>query len=593
MRLVGRVENKPRTLRANFCVALKKSINRKTVALYNTRLRDWAKEKDTTNVALVLDEMKAAGIRPNSPTYSVLIPLYAKLNDAHRVLALHEEMKQVNYRPCGLVYSTLIAVYAKDRQVEQAYRLYQKMRHHAHVPGLEPVNLLLHAMVGQPSVSLFSRAIAIFRQMMQTNVKPDEFTFTSLLRLYESLRARKESTNDDPRAASAVCALYDKLFTGSCVPNIAVFESLFNICAERGDLSSALGMRTKMQEANISPNLSIYNALIRLYCSKDSHNTHYTRDSSDSDENGSTQRQHVTSAAQLLDEMREARLLPNAASFLPLITCYARLGNVTEARGYFDRMLSECPNTDLDSPEVAACYSALLRAYASVADLSNAQSVFDQMKASLANLPDSARSPSLQQAYVTAYDTMLDLLAKSGHLTRALALFEELVAVWGPQAPSDVTYTLLIQALAHAREGALAEARFAEMQARGVRPNLWTYNVLIQAFANDNEREKVSRLRAEMTANGIVPDAVFYTTLIGLSAKRNAVEEVVQYLAEMKQAGLQPNGVTYHILMALYTRLGDRDAVIALWNEMRLQGFDPFNYVVEPSTDTHTRSSFE
>ena len=68
-----------------------------------------------------------------------------------------------------------------------------------------------------------------------------------------------------------------------------------------------------------------------------------------------------------------------------------------------------------------------------------------------------------------------------------------------------------------------------------------TFNALISACANDDNTVKALLLLAEMQRKGLEPDVITYIAPINACAKGDYAEKTLRLLDEMQRKGLEPN----------------------------------------------------
>ncbi|XP_031376291.1 pentatricopeptide repeat-containing protein At4g04790, mitochondrial [Punica granatum] len=88
-----------------------------TATIYNTVMAGFFREKNVSGAKMVLRQMEAAGLKPDSQTFSYLI---SNSDSEEDIVKYYEEMKQGGVQPTKQVYLSLISAYAACGQFEMA-----------------------------------------------------------------------------------------------------------------------------------------------------------------------------------------------------------------------------------------------------------------------------------------------------------------------------------------------------------------------------------------------------------------------------------------------------------------------------------------
>ena len=85
---------------------------------------------------------------------------------------------------------------------------------------------------------------------------------------------------------------------------------------------------------------------------------------------------------------------------------------------------------------------------------------------------------------------------------------------------------------------------FAEMQQKGLQPDLITYSTVISACGNGGDAERALQLFVEMQQKGLQPDVITYTAVISACGKGLLAKSALQVLEDAAE-GFRPNLTTY------------------------------------------------
>jgi pentatricopeptide repeat domain-containing protein 1 len=115
-----------------------------------------------------------------------------------------------------------------------------------------------------------------------------------------------------------------------------------------------------------------------------------------------------------------------------------------------------------------------------------------------------------------------------------------------------------------------------EMQAEGVKPNVFTYSALVTAYEKGGQWERAERAIEEMqAAAGLQPNQTTYSSLISAYASGGEWQRAEAALDAMQEAGVEANVVTYSALISAYEKGGQWARADAAFGEMQTAGLTP------------------
>ncbi|CAB1101619.1 unnamed protein product [Ectocarpus sp. CCAP 1310/34] len=145
--------------------------------------------------------------------------------------------------------------------------------------------------------------------------------------------------------------------------------------------------------------------------------------------------------------------------------------------------------------------------------------------------------------------------------------------------PDVVTYNSLINVLRWGgqRDRALEilDGMNAKGGAGGVRPDVITYNSAIAACASGGEWKKASQLIGEMRRKGLKPDRYSYTSAIHACSKAGNPEEALRLLRAMEASNVVPDVIAMTACMDALAAGGKWSEAITILDEMRSKGVTP------------------
>eukprot|EP00928_Gymnodinium_smaydae_P005179 TRINITY_DN11784_c0_g1_i1.p1 TRINITY_DN11784_c0_g1~~TRINITY_DN11784_c0_g1_i1.p1 ORF type:complete len:1141 (-),score=278.76 TRINITY_DN11784_c0_g1_i1:74-3049(-) len=314
---------------------------------YNELLLALANDEKSQNRAMVwstVDEMRAAGIRPNRVTCSILLkalkPTSSHL-DIQRSMELTDSMDEpmdevllssvmeacVRVKKVDLLTQRLNKIKANDykvevssahafgslikacgyaRDVEGAWHWWREMRARHAKPTAITIGCMVEAVVGNGDVDGGYELI--------TSLLEDE-DCKSLINaiIYGSVLKGYNRSNRPER----VFALFDEMVARGIEPAHATFNVVIDACARNGRMERVSGFLADMKARGFSPNLITYSTLIKGYCN----------------------RGDLTAALKILEELNSAKdVRPDDIVFNTMLDGCANAGLVTEGEAVFRQM---------------------------------------------------------------------------------------------------------------------------------------------------------------------------------------------------------------------------------------------------------------
>jgi pentatricopeptide repeat protein len=197
-----------------------------SIVTFNTLLDACARSGDLARIPGLLESMAAQGLEPNLITYGIVIKGYCQENKLKEALAVWESMVcSTKYRPDEIMYNTILDGCARKGMYERGMALLDDMQQ----AGIQPTNFTLSVLVKLASranmldrafelaqeiskkykfhlnVHVFNnliqacvngeslpRAFEVLEQMVRERVRPDNRTYTLLIRACIAAREGKD-----------------------------------------------------------------------------------------------------------------------------------------------------------------------------------------------------------------------------------------------------------------------------------------------------------------------------------------------------------------------------------------------------------------
>ncbi|KAL3694877.1 hypothetical protein R1sor_008528 [Riccia sorocarpa] len=374
-------------------------------------------------------------------------------------------------------------------------------------------------------------AFAAFRSMEGAGVKPDMYTYRTLIDAC--------AHQGDAARASAV---FKEIIRSGNKPNVYVYNSLMNVHA--GDTDTVWQIYEDMRRLGLEPDLTTYNIMLKS-CSV-SKSAERAKTLYRDIENGAaatglkldvftyTTAIHIFGEARMWDlalkvkeDMLASRVTPNVITWTALIGACANVGMVEQAFKIFSEMLA------------SGC-------------LPNAQT----------------------------YNMLINACCEANQHDRAFQLFKE----WKEtgkircyrEKEEGVRPLVEIGELFFPEEGCSeVVVNEAERPTRSCqsKPNLVTYNTLMKAC--NQEPKSVKEIMDNIVAAGLTPDRTSWSTLIDVYGSKGFLREAINAFDCMKKAGITPDLVAYTSIIKACVEAKDADLAFRYLRELKEVGLRP------------------
>ncbi|KAF4356965.1 hypothetical protein F8388_015941 [Cannabis sativa] len=141
--------------------------------------------------------------------------------------------------------------------------------------------------------------------------------------------------------------------------------------------------------------------------------------------------------------------------------------------------------------------------------------------------------------------------------------------------PNVFTCNILVKALCHKNDLESALKVLDEMPSLGLVPNVVTYTTIIGGYAMRGDMVGAKRTFIEILDRGWLPDATTYTILMDGYAKQGRLADAIKVMDEMDENGVHPNEVTYGVMIRAYCKENKSGEALNLIGDMLNGNFIP------------------
>ncbi|KAM0042752.1 putative tetratricopeptide-like helical domain superfamily, DYW domain-containing protein [Helianthus debilis subsp. tardiflorus] len=447
----------------------------------------------------VLDLIDQGVLEPDGKLYNQLLNKCTQLGKIKEGKLVHNHFLRSRFKHYMVIQNTALNMYAKCGCLDDARQVFDKM------PVKDMVTWT--AMItGYSQNEKPEEALVLFPEMLRAEMKPNHFTFSSLLKAAGARTDEREGEqihgfclkygyDSNVYVGSALVELYCRyermneahfVFDGLVDKNEVSWNSLIAAHARKSEGDKALRVFQRMQRHDFKPTHFTYSSIFSACASTGSL------------EQGTWIHAHMLKSGlkliafignTLLDMYAKSgsfddairvfdRLVkPDVVSWNSMLTAYAQHGLGEKTLDHFEKM----KKTGIEPNSVT--FLCVLTACSHGGLLDKGQYYFELMKKSNIE-PD-----------VSHYVTMVDLLGRAGQLDRALNFIEEL-----PIEPTSAIWGALLGACRMHKNmelGAYAAERVFELDPYDSGPHILLYNIYASA-GKWNEASKVRKFMKEI-----------------------------------------------------------------------------------------------
>lgn len=311
--------------------------------------------RDLSGAMRVMDAMERHGVRADSVTYSELIKCCVARGGVEQGKLVRKHVFSNGHRPTMFLVNILINMYVKFDLLDEAWKLFDQMPERNVVSWTTMISAYCNAM-------LHERALGILVLMLREGIRPNMFTYSSVLRACAGLWN--------------LIQLHCSLIKAGLESDVFVRSALIDSYSKIGELQNALGVFNEMATGD----LVVWNSII----------------------GGFAQNSNGDEALNLFKSMKRAGFPSHQATLTSVLRACTGLSLLELGRQVHVHVLKFDRDLILNN--------ALLDMYCKCGSVADAKTVFSRML----------------EKDVISWSTMIAGLAQNGFSQEALRLFESM-----------------------------------------------------------------------------------------------------------------------------------------------------------------------
>ncbi|KAJ7524559.1 hypothetical protein O6H91_17G011300 [Diphasiastrum complanatum] len=436
----------------------------------------------------LFQQMQETGLAPDKVLFVVVLKACARLAALEQGKQLHLDIIKRGFQSDVIIGSTLVDMYSKCGCTEDARELFNSMSERNAVSW--------NAMIaGYAQNGLGKEALALYEQMKQEGMQPDNVTFVLLLKACASLAALEQGKQ-----------LHSDIIKRGFQSDVIVGSTLVDMYAKCGCTEDAREVFNNMSERDVVS----WTAMIAGYA-----------------QNGLGKE-----ALALYEQMKQEGVQPDTVTFVLLLKACASLAVLEQGK----RLHSDITKRGFQSDVIVG--NTLVDMYAKCGCTEYAHELLNNMS----------------ERNVFSWTAMIAGYAQNGLGKDALALFEQMQREG--TKPNEITYLCVLSACAHSR--LVDEGRYAfdaMCKDHGVTPTREHYACMVDLLGRAGCLADAELFINQMP---IQPDSVVWMTLLA-AARNHGHVEIGRRAFDRVVKLEPKNAAPYVLLSNIYAVAGRKD----------------------------------
>ncbi|KAF9426829.1 hypothetical protein BGZ94_005952 [Podila epigama] len=521
-----------------------------SLAFYTTAIHRFGRQQEFDLMDMTLERMVRQGLEPSIEVYSAIIDAHSKGGNLREAQRRYQDVLAAGLTPTDTIFGPMVEAVGKMGDYDMTKQLVDQMNASGVPSNQFTLSALLQTVPNDPSksVELFKElskqiqpnainynilirifqantdldgAFRVFRAMILDRVKPDQYTFSTILSLF----AARGDTQGAEDFWSEMVSIH------KVTPNCYSYASMMQAYCVAEDMLSAQTVYREMIQAGILPNEVIFGTLLSAYA----------------------RRGDLTQMLSIYDAMRAEGLKPNSYIYSNLLYGLVKDGDMGAAMRLYQNMEEDGLGRNV------MALTIIMKGYADNGNIKEAREIYTRMI-------DSGLSPNFM-----TYATLMNAYIKRGERTQARLFLNKII-----RAPDFVNINDEdLDVVNTNKNDQLAEAEAAQRERVGTRgsdrsDDLWEKEEM-QGMGPIVDVGHLSRIGTE--GKPLKPPAqprplIAFTPLMDAYAKEGDFKATKRIFELIQSRHMRPNTVTLTILMDGFRRAGKVEGVLEVWQQL-------------------------
>ncbi|XWS23615.1 hypothetical protein CRYUN_Cryun28dG0030100 [Craigia yunnanensis] len=423
----------------------------------------------------------------------------------------------------NFVLSKLITLSSELDSLDYSFKIFKKSQN----PSRISYNTMIKCFIGKSHKA----TLLVYNQMKALKITPNGYTFSFLLRCFESFEALKDGMvihgdvlktglGSNIFVQNVLLDFYAKcsgnlgfalrVFEEMLEKDVVSWNSMIGALMARGEIESAIGLFELMPERNVVTWNSVLSGLSKAG--------------------------NMSLASSVFERMPER----NEIVWNSMISGYLKVGNLEAARSIFNQM----------PQKTVVTWTALISGYVTIGDIKSARSVFDQMPV----------------RNVVSWNAMIAGYVHSHMFDEAISVFHEML-IDGKYKPDQTTLVSVLSACSHL--GSLEHGKWIHSYSKKNKLDLFVPlgNALIDMFAKCGDVENAKAVFEKMANKCIIT----WTSMVSGLAFNGQCKEALDLFDRMCLQKIKPDDIIFITVLSACTHGGLVEEGKRVFDQMVLQ----------------------
>ncbi|GLT25727.1 hypothetical protein SLA2020_008370 [Shorea laevis] len=491
-------------------------IHHPNVFMWNTMMRGYSRSHHPQQAFLLYTSMLREGAEtPNNFTFPFLLNSCARVSSVELGRQVHGHIIKFGFELDLFVRNALMHLYSVFRDLNDAQNVFDESL----VRDLVSYNTMIN---GYAQVYQSGPALCLFREMQDSSIQPDEFTFVALLSACSFL--------NDPKIGKQIHSLVYR-YLGFSDSNRLLKTSILDMYAKCGLMNMVEKVFSSMKATK---GAAAWSSMVSGYArSGETEVARHMFNQSDERDiicwtamiTGYSQAGQYSKALELFQQMQGLGMEPDEFTLVAVLSACAQLG----ALSFGERLHHRYIKDELVGQN-SILSTALVDMYAKCGSIDIALDIFH-------GIPEDLRTVSL-------FNSMISGLAQHGLGKTAISVFGEMEGVG--LRPDGVTFVAVLNACSHNRLVKEGKKLFKSMlSVYGLKPQMEHYGCMVDLLGRDGCLDEAYDLLQRMP---FPANSVIWRALLGACRLHGNAE--IGDIAAQKLTELEPDHGARYVLLS-------------------------------------------
>ena len=491
-------------------------------------------EDKEVDAFFILNKMQKNRFEPDIVIYNSLFDMSFRLGQFHQANKLYEEISdftspiQPDISCFNMILKGCVIEMKANWENKNFYsKFFDKINYF--VNEIKRRNLNLNDITYNILINAFAevgkneKCCELFDEMRANKLKPDLYTYNTLLKGLKSLSYSEENFKK-------ALEIFEQISSGSdgLIANEFLYNTILDICVRYNEIEIMDKISCEMKQKNIPPSKVTYSILIKGY--------------------GNAQK--LEKVQDLFNDFKKT-FTTSDIIYGCLINCCAQCKRLDLMNEYYEAM-----KIDGITPNLFI-YTTLIKGYCKMKQFELAFNVFEKMK------EDDMVKPN-----IVIYNSIINNCIESKNYDKMIEIYTHLKKNDSFIQPDFITYTTLIKGFCRSENMPKAEEIYKFMIENDFKLDIIVLNLLCKGYCYSKNVDKSLQILEDMKKFNVKPLAITYTYIIKMFSDLGD-ERALLMLKEMTILGIKPTIVIYTSIIIILNKYKKTNQVIDLYYQIK------------------------